>query len=393
MTEVKKALWVATEAGHPEIVRLLMDSLGDVEAKLKQAIYGAALGCAVRNDRTAVTQILLERLAKFRDYPNFLITSLVSSFSHDNARVLRLLLDPALPVDQRDTDGRTVLHRIVSDHPSTASLTMVELLLAKGVDLEASDSMGCTPLHTAIKAFAVSNMRPPSMNMIRHLLRKGANVHAKTTAGNTALHTAAECEPYGDWYVSRPNEHSPGIAILLLEHGAEIDAKNAAGQTPLHLIPPRNIALFSSFLSRGASQDAQDTNGQNALHVAAKQQSPEKATILLSRGAAIHAKDSRGRTALHLAVETRHAEIRMIRLLLGYGADVNSQDNRMRTPLHYATDLLRGRTRREICQVLMSKGADRSLKDLDGFTAGDLFKTQSAARIGGSLDLAPLSGL
>jgi hypothetical protein len=41
----------------------------------------------------------------------------------------------------------------------------------------------------------------------------------------------------------------------------------------------------------------------------------------------------------------------------------------------------------------MSKGADRSLKDLDGFTAGDLFKTQSAARIGGSLDLAPLSGL
>jgi ankyrin repeat protein len=191
----------------------------------------------------------LERLAKFRDYPDFLITSLAASVCSGNEDIRKLVLDSAARVDQKDTDGSTVLHLLASQWQTTASLTVVELLLAKGADLEATDSWGWTPLHHAVQLSAASEQRTRSTNMIGHLLRKGANVHTETTAGNTPLHTAAERERCESRTMSMySNKYKPTIASLLLDHGAEIDAKNAAGQTPLHLIWG-NIPVFSSSLA------------------------------------------------------------------------------------------------------------------------------------------------
>jgi len=203
---------------------------------------------------------------------------------------------------------RTVLHFAVLNGP----FSLIELLLSKNVDIEASDSTGSTPLYLAT--------RNGNVHAVKQLLQAGADVNATNEDGNTALHIATELD-------------NIFIVQVLLDKGACVNANNDIGSTPLHY-----------------------ATSKNAIE------------LLLQAGADVKAKNKEGVTALHQAATNDYCHISIVEMLLAKGARVDAKDNNGRTPLHYGSD----HGRKAIAERLLATGADANAKDKDGKTPADL---------------------
>jgi len=119
-------------------------------------------------------------------------------------------------------------------------------------------------------------------------------------------------------------------AVLLAEPRTEIDGANRNGETPLMMAALRgNLALARDLLARGAHVNR---DGWTPLHYAATGESTEMVVLLLDKGAVVDARSPNGTTALMMAAR--------------YGA-IDSAD------------------------LLVQRGADRSLKNQRGLTAAD----------------------
>ena len=93
-------------------------------------------------------------------------------------------------------------------------------------------------------------------------------------------------------------------------------------------------------------------------------------------------------TALHFAVDT--ANLEMINFLLDRGFDINNQKNSLsNTPLHIAVK--KGLT--DIVYVLLEKGANTELKNINGNTPLDLAREKQFSRIIKLLESTVLPGL
>ncbi len=103
-------------------------------------------------------------------------TSLALAITHGHAKVVKYLVEAGADVKVTVTDqGGNLIHlAVVKERPHYA------IFLAKsGVDINAKDDKGCTPLHRAIELW-----RPPVRNaMVRALVEEGADVNAETKYG------------------------------------------------------------------------------------------------------------------------------------------------------------------------------------------------------------------
>lgn len=88
---------------------------------------------------------------------------------------------------------------------------VIELLLTHGVDINAVDGNGFTPLHEAA--------RSADLTAATYLVKRGAAISPRTKQGQTSLHLAA---------AGRPK-----ITKLLIDAGADANALNGNGLSPL----------------------------------------------------------------------------------------------------------------------------------------------------------------
>ncbi|KAM7135648.1 ankyrin repeat domain-containing protein 6 isoform 2-T2 [Molossus nigricans] len=206
--------------------------------------------------------------------------------------------------------GRTPLHLAANK----GHLSVVQILLKAGCDLDVQDDGDQTALH---RAAVVGNTE-----VISALIQEGCALDRQDKDGNTALHEAS-------WH-----GFSQSVK-LLVKAGANVLAKNKAGNTALHLACQNSHSQSTRVLLLGGSRaDLKNNAGDTCLHVAARYNHLSVIKLLLSAFCSVHEKNQAGDTALHIAASLNHKKV--VKILLEAGADGTIVNNAGQTPLETA---------------------------------------------------------
>jgi ankyrin repeat protein len=215
-TNLQDALLDAIRHGKVEEVRAMLARGADAKAK---DTYAAQYdGDEDGHDRTPLHYAVLYRGAD------------------DSAtKIIELLISKGADVNSADADGAAPLHYAFATNAEQsedrkALENIAAALIAHGANINAQHGMtGDTPLH-----MAASNDYKAAVEL---LLAKGADVNAKNHSGQTPLFMATDT----------------GIAELLLEHGANANIKSEGGDTPLSFALAHNYTdLANALRAHGA---------------------------------------------------------------------------------------------------------------------------------------------
>lgn len=184
-----------------------------------------------------------------------------------------------------------------------ADRTMFDLLLTKGADVNAPDANGNTPLIAAASAISSRNDPTPFpgnqrtgketlqtaslLKMVEILLAKGAEVQARNQNGDTALMAAT---------------NSPELTRILLRNHADVNAQNLMGETALSRASGynANIKTVQLLLGAGANVNSRDQSGRTPLVNAALANKADVVNLLLKHGAQANVKDAKGNSLMTL---------------------------------------------------------------------------------------------
>jgi ankyrin repeat protein len=147
-----------------------------------------------------VAELLLSKGADINAKDNSSQTPLHTAAGYGRKSVVEFLLSKGADVNAKCRGDITPLHEAASTPYSNTET--VEALLAKGADVNARTIDGNTPLHQAARLldyygdYSIMQGNTPlhkfNRDVLELLLAKGADVNAKNLEGTTPLHTAAE---------------------------------------------------------------------------------------------------------------------------------------------------------------------------------------------------------
>ncbi len=236
-------------------------------------------------------------------------------------------------------------------------IQMVEDLIAKGVNVNAIDEHGFTPL-----ALAVSS---GNLAVIEILLTHGAKVNSIVSnwSNDTALHKAVE-------------EKNIPLIRLLLAHGADILAKNNNEVSPFLLAQDQGDIAIVNLLREENQKRKKSQMPETEMHSPLKKDASLDARLLiaaeegdaglvrelLKQGADPYAKGARGNTALHIAAIWDRPTVMEALLKAGINPDVSNRDGE--TPLYSAVDL----GQKHLVQILLHYNANVYVRDILGDT-------------------------
>ena len=165
-----------------------------------------------------------------------------------NTAFIQHVLDYGKSLDYKDENGVTLLHgAAISDHPET-----VRFFIKKGLDVNAKDNDGWTPLMAAARETS-------SVEMLKALIDAGADTAVSDDDGWTLLHLAAALNPNAD------------ITKFFLEQGFDPERRDNAGRTPLMeaALYQSNVGVIDLLVKAGADITAKTERGETLLHLAA----------------------------------------------------------------------------------------------------------------------------
>jgi ankyrin repeat protein len=275
---------------------------------------------------------------------------------------------------ERNRDGQTLLHLAVPGN----NIRLIAYLINKGLDIDATDGLGNTPL--CIAAF-----QNGLESILRYLIKRHATLDHRNDKHHSALMIAM-----GRGYAEYVN--------ILLDAGAEIQTTDGL-ETPLTLCHdaierfPEEAEAFRRIEARLLVKGAHPDPYINDLHwtplfqtVTRPQNGKIKAhlELLLKLGANVNHRDKNGRTVLMLACSTGRGEIaqkllnnyanpdlidvygwsalmfavyynhvRIVHMLLEHGADVNATSDKGLTALKIANQY----NRTLLAELLIDYGA------------------------------------
>ncbi|PNP59152.1 hypothetical protein THARTR1_01400 [Trichoderma harzianum] len=214
--------------------------------------------------------------------------------------------------------------------------------IEQGVDINARDIRGWTPLH-----YACCCAGKTSTQVVQLLLEKGASVDVQGREGTAPIHCAARAGHLE-------------MVEMLLEFGANIDIADGYGNTALHEAAlNRSADIFETLCKRGC-QKRRNKHGRAAIHIAAMR---GLSSAISHLGDYANSKDSQKKTPLYLAVEHGHKDF-IQQLLELPQVEVNARGYRDLTPLQVACK----KGYDSIAEILLDAGADMEILSDDGRT-------------------------
>ncbi len=248
-------------------------------------------------------------------------TSLVQAVKADAAAAARsLLAKPGLDVNAAEPDGTTPLHYAVQN----GNLDLVKALIRAKARVNAKNRYGVAPLW-----LAATNGQDA---VVEALLRAGANASdTRAESGETVLMIAAMAG-------------HPAVVQRLVAYGADPSTKDAIrGQTALMWAAAEGHPEAATVLvNAGADLEVRSSTGMTPLMFAIRAGDIPGAMNLLDLGANLKATAPDGTTSLGLAIINAHWELSAA--LLDRGADPNGNDPRGR-PLHLVAFMRRAENR------------------------------------------------
>eukprot|EP01127_Copromyxa_protea_P016885 TRINITY_DN5101_c0_g1_i2.p1 TRINITY_DN5101_c0_g1~~TRINITY_DN5101_c0_g1_i2.p1 ORF type:complete len:515 (-),score=124.38 TRINITY_DN5101_c0_g1_i2:52-1596(-) len=159
---------------------------------------------------------------------------------------------------------------------------------------------------------------------------------------------------------------SVATVLALIKGGARLDVLTTQFESPLMLaVIVENLDLVKLFVSHKADINRVNDAG-SVLTYASKKGHLEITKYLLEQKPDVTLKDKNGNTALHVACSRSKTNPELVKLLCDAHVNVNEKNNKGMTALHECCSYSRnGKT----VQVLISEGANVNEKDLQGNTA------------------------
>ncbi|TVY20585.1 Ankyrin-2 [Lachnellula arida] len=213
--------------------------------------------------------------------------------------------------------NETPLHQ-AAEHESTNAIL---LLLTLGVEVDARDVLGLTPLHYAA-AKKTSDEHTMSL-----LLSNGASTAIRDRIGRTVWHIAAE------------NDNAVGLKTLIRMDDSKQESRflpDENGVIPLFTaaIELHNSA-FEMLLGQmevGQHLRTKCPNGIGLVHYAVSMNSIKLLQMLNDKGGELHQRADDGRTGLHFIPE--HVDQAIVQMLIDIGLSPAMLDYDGKTPLH-----------------------------------------------------------
>ena len=297
---------------------------------------------------------------------------LATKMKHPNC--VKKLLDGGANPNAQMQNGYRALH--LASSGKCADSFVVEELLKKGAEIEATDDEGATAFHYAA--------RDNCFDVMEILIKHEANCAAKNITDNTPLHLAAKHGHFDVCQTLIEKNHSlvhststlgftplheaavgghTEIIELLIENEADIETTDIVGATPLlNSVFKDQEKAFRALLKAGANINAVEENLNNILHAAASTQSKMSFMFnnknVLEKIKPLILKTNKAEcTPLHKAAQSGNAEV--AELLLKHGAAVEARDKNGFTPLHTAASF----NQTKVVDVLLRSGANKEARD------------------------------
>ena len=313
------ALALASTTTHVSVVKILLNYV-DVDSP--NNIGSTPLIIAAEGGKDEMVMEMLKHNADWRLQNHDGHTAFMKAIIHGHPQVVKVLLAHKAFDHSEDDSRRTAMHIACSAEETKPD--MIDLLHEQGLNVDAADDCGRTPLHHAC--------RVGNIDVAKALLALHANVCIKDSFERTPL------------YVAWQNGHTDLVKLLESHH------KQAS--TPSEPIPETSCLPLWSMAKLGhvqliqdnldkvcADLEIQDPDTESTpLHWAIRSKDVEKglkiAKILLKAGASTSAIDDHRRTPLHIAAYKGYYEAAL--LLLEFNADPKTPDAWDMSPLSAA---------------------------------------------------------
>ncbi len=318
------------------------------------------------------------------------ITALILAVNNKNIEKIKELVNRDVDINVADpkTGGTALHHAVFIDNPTE----VIKLLLELGADSTIKDLSGKTPLDYAkefnlpkvtdiLNTNRISNNKNEVESILADPLTMTGRTNSNVNAGRVdnpilnVVDTLTESIP-----TKSPDRDellldlcrkkgSRELIIKMIRDGANVNATDKDGSTPLHYAVeyPADSNLISSLIALGADINARNTTGATPIIITAydKRSGIALMTLLLS-GADVNTKGGidNGRLPLHMAIVAGYDDVVITKI-----CEKTKNINAMTTYGH-ATPLLLavGSTNAniDIVKLLLSKGADPTIKDSSG---------------------------
>jgi serine/threonine-protein phosphatase 6 regulatory ankyrin repeat subunit B len=185
----RTAFMVASEDGHVDVMRVLVQHLGDQGLEETDENKFRALLWAAKGGHAETVAFLLAQGAQ-PNRTNHYEAPLINACREGHLDVVGLLLEymGKEGLEHRDSMGRTALNNAAAEGHEE----VVALVLSRGARIDSRDENGATPL-----MLASSGARMGVVQMLLHNMG-GQGLEITDTSGRTALHLAARYRAFED---------------------------------------------------------------------------------------------------------------------------------------------------------------------------------------------------